>query len=228
MKEQATINAKPSPKVKRRARRMSPEERRVQILSCSVEVFSEKGINVATHADVASRACVSIPTVFHYYPSIEELQMAVLDDVYKFLVDGFVKNRFDSDKAALTLIEEMLLDFREAVGKNREYITIWLEWSGVTRGRTWDFYMEFYRETIQSLRKLILQGRKDGSICSKLNATETARVILGMAHTIAHMCFSGVSNKAVQHLVHTMVISLLSPKSDLKPSSVKVARLSRN
>lgn len=215
-----TANTMSHTKIKKRARRMSPEERRTQILRCAVDVFSEKGINVATHAEVASHAGVSIPTVFHYYPSIEELQMAVLEDVYKFLIEGFVKNRFDSEKEAMGLIEEMLLDFREAVDRNREYITIWLEWSGVTRGRTWDFYMEFYRETVQALRKLVLQGRKDGSICSTLNATEAARVILGMAHTIAHMCFSGVSNKAVQHLVHTMVISLLSPKTELELSSV--------
>lgn len=94
---------------------MSPEDRRQQILSCGIKVFAEKGISNATHADIATEADVAIPTVFHYFPTIDVLQQAVLLEVKKFLLDGFVYSRMDVDMPAYARIEDMLLSFREAV-----------------------------------------------------------------------------------------------------------------
>ena len=68
-------------------RRLNPCERRAQLLEHAISAFAEAGIERAVHADVASRANVSTPTVFKYFPTREALVDAVLSEVEDSLVD---------------------------------------------------------------------------------------------------------------------------------------------
>ena len=210
-----SLGKPPKPEPKKRAKRMSPEERREQILNCGVQVFAAKGISNATHADIAATADVSIPTVFHYFPTIDVLQREVLLKVRSYLLDGFVYNRLDVDMPAYARIEDMLLSFKEAVDSERDYVTIWLEWSGSTRGEIWELYTDFYKETIKAIRRLLLQGREDNSIGKGVDAGDAARVILAMAHAIAHMRFTGSSQRTVEHMVHELVLNYIAPELKL-------------
>lgn len=196
---------------KPRAKRMSPEARRQQILMCALDIFAERGIMNSTHAEISDRAQVASPTVFHYFPTIVDLQTAVLMEVRRFLLDEFVVSRMSVDMPAYERVEEMLLAFREAVDQHRNYIAIWLEWSGFTRDFIWDLYLEFYRDVVAAIRRLLLEGRRDNSISSNIVATDAARIILGMAHTIAHMRFAGSSERTVQQTIHSLIMSYIAP-----------------
>lgn len=196
---------------RQRARRMPAEERRQQILNCAIEVFSETGLINAKHTDVAFKADVSIPTVFHYFPTLEALQEAVLKELHTFFVESLIKPQQQrSDLPAYERIEQILLAFEKIIDDKRPYVTVWLEWSGFTRGFTWELYMEFYREATSELRKMILDGRHDGSISATINATDASRVVMGMAHTVAHLRFSQSSARVVRKTVHSLVMSYLA------------------
>ena len=196
---------------KPRAKRMSPEARHEQILSAGISAFAERGLANATHADIAERIGVSIPTIFHYFPSIENLQQAVLQAIHRYFVDEMIAVRLKTEGPAYERIESLLLTFQEQIDQNSEYVTIWLEWSGFTRGLIWQLYLEFYKEAVAGLRKMLLQGRVDNSVSSTINASDAARVIMGMAHTIAHMRFAGSSKRTVENTVHSLVMSYLAP-----------------
>ncbi|WP_269620444.1 TetR/AcrR family transcriptional regulator [Zhongshania sp. BJYM1] len=197
--------------VKTRAKRMSPEARRQQILMCAVDVFAEQGIEKATHADIALRAGVASPTVFHYFPTIDDLQAEVIKEVRRFLLDGFVIVRTDIDAPVYIRVEDMLSSFAKAVDSDKNYITIWLEWSGYTKGHIWELYKEFYAATTTALRKLLLEGRVDNSIRSSLQAADAARVILGMAHSVAHLRFCGGTSKTAQKTINSFVAEYIAP-----------------
>ncbi|MFT6579520.1 MAG: TetR/AcrR family hemagglutinin/protease transcriptional regulator [Zhongshania sp.] len=197
--------------VKTRAKRMSPEARRQQILMCAVEVFAEQGIEKATHADIAKLAGVASPTVFHYFPTIGDLQSEVIKEVRRFLLEGFVIVRTDIEVPVYTRVEDMLSSFAKAVDTDRNYVTVWLEWSGSTKGHIWELYKEFYTATTVALRKLLLEGRIDNSIKPTLQAADAARTILGMAHTIAHMRFCGATSKTTQKTINSFVAEYITP-----------------
>lgn len=72
--------------------RLDPEARRAQLLKHAISAFADAGIERAVHADVASRANVSTPTVFKYFASREALVDAVLSDI---------ETRFESLRALL-------------------------------------------------------------------------------------------------------------------------------
>ncbi|WP_369409786.1 TetR/AcrR family transcriptional regulator [Zhongshania aquimaris] len=197
--------------VKTRAKRMSPEARRQQILMCAVDVFAKQGIEKATHADIAKLAGVASPTVFHYFPTIDDLQSEVIKEVRRFLLEGFVIVRTDVEAPVHLRVEDMLSSFAKSVDTDRNYVTIWLEWSGSTKGPIWELYKEFYTATIVALRKLLLEGRADNSIKPSLQASDAARIILGMAHTIAHMRFCGATSKTAQKTINSFVAEYIAP-----------------
>ena len=197
--------------VKTRAKRMSPEARRQQILMCAVDVFAKQGIEKATHADIAKLAGVASPTVFHCFPTIDDLQLEVIKEGRRFLLEGFVIVRTDVDAPVHLRVEDMLSSFAKSVDTDRNYVTIWLEWSGSTKGHIWELYKEFYTATTVALRKLLLEGRADNSIKPSLQASDAARIILGMAHTIAHMRFCGATSKTAQKTINSFVAEYIAP-----------------
>lgn len=196
----------------KRARRMSPAARQEQILKAGIEAFATRGLANATHADIAKSIGVSVPTIFHYYRSIENLQASVLKDISRHFIGGMIVAQFQQKEVpAYERIEEIFRAFQNQIDDDSHYVTIWLEWSGFTRGFIWDMYLEFYNEAVICLAKLLREGCKDGSISSGINVREAARVVMGMAHTVAHMRYAGSSRRSVQNTVHSLVMSYLAP-----------------
>src|SRR5882762_6959394 len=61
------------------AARMAGEERRLQILSVAVSLFSQKGFSGTTTREIAQAAGVSEAMVFRHFATKEELYSAILD-----------------------------------------------------------------------------------------------------------------------------------------------------
>lgn len=68
-------------------KRLNPNARRAQLLEHAISAFADAGIERAVHADVASRANVSTPTVFKYFPTRDTLVDAVLSEVENTFID---------------------------------------------------------------------------------------------------------------------------------------------
>lgn len=52
-----------------------------QIIVATVELHAEKGVLATTHADIAKRANVAIPTVYNYFPTTRSLLPACMGHV---------------------------------------------------------------------------------------------------------------------------------------------------
>jgi len=70
-------------------RRYTPEQRRSQLVSVAIDMFSEKGIERAGHGDIAKRASVSTATVFNYFPTKEALTHDVLKEIEAQIIAMF-------------------------------------------------------------------------------------------------------------------------------------------
>lgn len=68
-----------------RARRMSPETRREQILDSAVTYIIERGLSTFTLENVAVQAGVSKPLVYKYFAKREDLLKALLEREYQYL-----------------------------------------------------------------------------------------------------------------------------------------------
>ena len=65
----------------------SREERRAELLGAALTAFAARGIGETRHAQVAEVAGCSLSTVFVYFPTRENLVVAVLDEVERSLLD---------------------------------------------------------------------------------------------------------------------------------------------
>jgi AcrR family transcriptional regulator len=62
-----------------RAARLPREQRRQQVLSAALEVFSTVGFHAASMDDIADRAGVSKPVLYQHFPGKLDLYLALLD-----------------------------------------------------------------------------------------------------------------------------------------------------
>jgi AcrR family transcriptional regulator len=59
-------------------RRMKPQQRREQLLDAGAALFAEKPYDDVFMEDIAALACVSRATMYHYYPTKQDLYVAIL------------------------------------------------------------------------------------------------------------------------------------------------------
>jgi len=68
-----------------RAKRMSPEQRRQQILDCAVEFIIARGLSSCTLESVAAQASISKPLIYKYFPRRDDLLKALVEREYLYL-----------------------------------------------------------------------------------------------------------------------------------------------
>jgi AcrR family transcriptional regulator len=70
---------------RRRAQRMSPKERREQILDSAADLIVTRGLTSCTLEGVAAHALISKPLIYKYFPRLEDLLKALVEREYGFL-----------------------------------------------------------------------------------------------------------------------------------------------
>lgn len=209
-REPAPASAKaPVSAARPRAARMTPEARKANLLQGLLHVCAAKGLGEAYHSDVAEWAGVSVPTMFHYFPSKDLMVEAATREVYRFLIEEVVEPHFEEPENAANSIINILMAFCDAIDTHPDYIRVWLEWSVAIRGELWNNYLEFYNAALRGVRVVLLRGLRDGSIAKGVNLDVASRVIVGGAHMITQMRFAGSDRDQVYDTVTSLVQSYL-------------------
>lgn len=173
-----------------RARRLSPADRRAQLLSCALRVFARRGLGAARHAEIAKEAGVSVSAVFFYFPTRTALLQAVLDEVERFLVEMGERVHATTDLPAPRVVLEHARAFADSVDRHPDYARVWLDWSTAIREEIWPRYLQFQERMVRMIAKTIKRGRRQGSFAADVDAEDAARLIVGSAHTVALMKFT--------------------------------------
>lgn len=192
-----------------RASRMAPEKRRLQVIKSALRIFAERGVGEASHTAIAQEAGVAVPTVFHYFGSKDEIVEAVLAEVSRFLLENLLGNYDKPDIPAPTALENLLLAFSNSIESDPDYVKVWLEWSVSIRGALWESYLRFYKGALAGIKRILRRGVKEGDVREDVNLDDGARVIVGIAHMVAQMKFSGASTEQVRRTVHSLVSGYL-------------------
>lgn len=194
-----------------RAARLSKHQRRAQLLNCALALSADKGLGNVSHSDLAARAEVSVATTFHYYSTREMLTEEVALEVSRFLIEDFVEVRIEGPTDVTSdTISEMLLAFVSAMDEHPEYILIWMHWSAGVNGPTWAHYKEFQRKALQSLKRLLQLGVKNGSLKPELDCDVVSRVVLNTAFMLAQMKFGGEPQREIEGVVQSLVSNYIT------------------
>ncbi|PKF51452.1 TetR/AcrR family transcriptional regulator [Enterovibrio nigricans] len=133
--------------------RLSPQQRKEQLLKFAMEVFSKRGIGRAGHADIADMAHVSVATVFNYFPTREELVDVVLSEAESAFKNLILSNIHDDKNAHASLlrISDALID---AALDDKEWLKVWFEWSTSIREDIWPNYVNARKELLTRISSL--------------------------------------------------------------------------
>ncbi len=189
---------------------MSPDARREHLLAAAIRTMAARGIGNTRHSDVATEAGVAVPTTFHYFPTKSDLITAVVEETSRFLLEEIVAPILTRAESAPNLIECILMTFCDAIDTHPAVVRVWLEWSVSIREGLWDSYLVFYRKALAAIADAIERGRARGEINTETEADDAARVVVGLAHMIVQMKFSGSSRDQIDHTVHSLVHGYLA------------------
>lgn len=187
----------------RKNNKMSREERLKQLTKLGVEACATRGIQRATHADIAELAGISIPTVFSYFPNSEILLDAVLDEVSSYFIALLTET---SEKFSNKTARERVIEMVKACTSLREpgpsYIIVLISWGALIRSPVWKKFQDFYDETINIFCGELEKGIEDASVPKDLDTHEAATIIVGETNMIAMMAFSTERRRINNFIVH--------------------------
>ena len=199
----------PAPKLaarRPRAARMSPQERRAQLISAAIRVFARRGIGAARPIEVAEEAEVSEATVYTYFPTREALRDAVLQEVGRYYRDQTdrVLDASAAEPLAVRLgrLFEMIAG---AVHREPDHARVWLNWGSATREEIWPSFLENEARTVRRVVAEIeaADPAERAALVARSHPEDLARLLIGACETMARRILAGRSEEEVARFVRS-------------------------
>ncbi|MFD2178761.1 TetR/AcrR family transcriptional regulator [Veronia pacifica] len=165
--------------------RLSPQQRKEQLLNCALNAFARRGIARAGHADIADVANVSVATVFNYFPSRDELVEAVLNEAereFTSILSNSVTQEPHSLRASLNRVTAEVID---AALDEQDWLKIWFEWSTSIRENIWPQFAKSNQKFIDRLSEQFQAGMAR----DELNSPHTPEDLASMVNGIIYMLY---------------------------------------
>lgn len=146
-----------SPATKRQ--RLSPEQRRTQLLSAAITAYAEQGVERAGHGDIAKLTRASTATVFNYFPTREALTDAVLKHVSQSIFNTVTLSDDKTGLGAVDILSELLSGFNALIDNDPDIVKVMLNWSVSFGPSVRPQYMIFQDRVLSELHKDLGKAR---------------------------------------------------------------------
>ncbi|MFN2493794.1 MAG: TetR/AcrR family transcriptional regulator [Pyrinomonadaceae bacterium] len=162
--------------------RMTAEDRRLQILSVAVSLFSQKGFGGTTTKEIAQMAGVSEAMVFRHFATKQELYTAILDHK---ACSGDSMNPEEMVAEALKqkddrgVFEQLALGALEHHEFDPEFQRLLLHSALEGHELAQMFFEKFVRRVYELLGAYILERQRDGAMV-KIDPAIVVRAFIGM------------------------------------------------
>ena len=168
---------------KRSSRR---EEKRARIINAATRVFSERGYNAATMAQVARAADVGKGTLYEYFPSKEELYFNVFEHFIAtvYAAATFPPGDGKSEYSAAQCLTEMNRAIVEQLEKSRDQYGLSLEFwsasaSSALRERFRETFRSCYRMYGSVVEQVVIRGVANGEFRATVDSKALAMAMVG-------------------------------------------------
>lgn len=190
--------------------RLSPQQRKQQLLSFALDAFSKRGIGRAGHADIAEMANVSVATVFNYFPTREALVDVVLrqsERAFQQVVFSPLELYPNDAKSALIDIATALID---AALDDKEWLKIWFEWSTSIREDIWPKYVAGKTTILARIAAAIDASIAAGTLPRSRDSMELARLFDGICYILYLQAHQQPDKQALMQQAHSYIHHLFN------------------
>ncbi len=183
-------------------KRLNPDERRKQLLETAIDLFAERGLGEAKHADIAKRAGTSTPTTFVYFPTREALLADVGEEIGRFFLALFDDVEPVKGQAPDILRMLAVRAFR-AMDTHPNYMRVWLGWSTRFDPATRQQYSKFQEQFLSRLSEIIWASTENVTSGNR----DDARILLSACQSFALMKFDGEPQEKIERFTeHTIEV----------------------
>lgn len=185
-------------------KRLSPEQRKQQLLNTAIDLFAEKGLGEAKHADIARRVGISTAAVFVYFPTREALLASVVDEVGRFFLALF-DDVEPHNNAAPEILKALAFRTLQIEEGRPSYVRVWLDWGTRFDDDMRQRYLDFQEQMLSKLSEILWAC--EGNI-SKDNRDD-ARILLSASQALTLMKLDGEPDEKLERFTeHTIDVVL--------------------
>ena len=193
-------------------RRMTPENRRQQLLDIAIDLFSHKGIGETKHADVAKAAGVSVATTFVYFPTRDDFVHAVLDHLRKELFTLLDWSPYEG-LPVNEILSRMAWRLLERVETHPSYMRMMLVWSAQFSPDVRQKYLthqEIYPDQLMLLlNEKAARHPNSGDPLERPVGRDDARILNSATNALVQMKLDGAEDdKLARFIDHTIAVVL--------------------
>ncbi len=189
-------------------RRLPPEERHAQLLQIAIDVFADRGLGAARHAEIAERAGVAVSTVFVYFETREALVDAVLDEVARFFIEA-AERLHGQDKGCVEILRDVGDAFLAFLETHRSHAIVWLEWGSAVREDVWPRYRAFTERIVAITKRTLERGREEGCVAPNADIESLARLFASSSQSIARLQLGDVDPGTVARFQETVLRAIV-------------------
>jgi TetR/AcrR family hemagglutinin/protease transcriptional regulator len=189
------------PQPRPRAPRLSPDQRRSQLLQHAIEQCAKHGISHARPVDVAKAAGVSESTVFVYFKTRAELIQAVLGEVDQFYMRNNRKYLIGFAGSVPQAILSLGAAFSAAVETHPNHAQVWLSWSQHLGDQTFSLYSKYQEVVVRLVADLLRRGQADQSVADDIVPEDSARMLYMAAQMVVQMQLTGKPAREVDRFL---------------------------
>ena len=166
-------------------RRLSPDDRKAQLLKAAISCYARMGVERAGHGDIAKLSAVSTATVFNYYPTRDTLTNAVLRHIEQEVLSVFdtPQNPQTLDMTARSKILLLALKIDQIITQRPDVIKVLLNWSVSFGENIRPQFLAFQDNIINKIHTIIKGHEPFGNPGERAEA----RIIVGAALTYIMM-----------------------------------------
>lgn len=189
-------------------KRLPPEERRAQLLEIAIDVFAERGLGAARHAEIAERAGVAVSTVFVYFPTRDDLVRDVLDAVASFFL-GLLERAHAQEAPCTDILRGIYGRFAQQLETHRSHVLVWLEWGSAVRAEVWPAYRAFSEKAVALTRRTFERGQREGCVAADADCESLARLFTSTSQSIARLQLGDVDPETIARFQETVLGAVL-------------------
>jgi TetR/AcrR family hemagglutinin/protease transcriptional regulator len=189
-------------------KRLPPEERRAQLLEIAIDVFAERGLGAARHAEIAERAGVAVSTVFVYFPTREDLVRDVLDAVAGFFL-GLLERAHAQEAPCTDILRGIYGRFAQQLETHRSHVLVWLEWGSAVRAEVWPAYRAFSEKAVALTKRTFERGQREGCVSADADCESLARLFTSTSQSIARLQLGDVDPETIARFQETALGAVL-------------------
>jgi AcrR family transcriptional regulator len=157
------------------------DRRRAEIARVAADLFEERGYHNTSMEVIGDAVGVRKPTLYHYFPSKDEILYAIHDEFIELLIERQVRRELVAMPADQAL-REIMSDILELMETHRGHVRVFFEHHRELSDKPYQAIAEKRNRYQSMVRDVFVTGSKDGLLRESLDPDMATLALAGMCN----------------------------------------------